>query len=135
MRFQGAHGRSPYCRDGQGGQEGEGEDHGRYWEEGRELKEGEATPKAKEMGHVRPTGGAARNLLTNMHHIGTWVARILADPRTLNQAVIVWEDEVPQREAEELGVRYAVAQGRAWKRLPELAGVAVEIEGWGESGF
>ena len=65
------------------------------------------SPKAKEMAHVRPTGGAARNLLTNLHHIGTWVARILADPRTLNQAVIVWEDEVPQREAEELGVRYS----------------------------
>ena len=40
------------------------------------------SPKAKEMAHVRPTGGAARNLLTNLHHIGTWVARILADPRT-----------------------------------------------------
>ena len=57
MRFQGAHGRSPYCRDGQGGQEGEGEDHGRYREEGRELKEGEATPKAKEMETGLPRAG------------------------------------------------------------------------------
>ena len=63
------------------------------------------SPKAKEMAHVRPAGGAARNLLTNLHHIGTWVARILADPRTLNKQVIVWEDEVTQKDAHELGVR------------------------------
>ncbi|RDX45055.1 NAD-P-binding protein [Lentinus brumalis] len=63
--------------------------------------------KAKELAYVRPTGGHAKNLLTNLHHIGTFVARILADPRTLNQTVIVWEDEVAQRDAEELGVRYS----------------------------
>ena len=32
-------------------------------------------------------------LATNLDHIGTWVARIVADPRTLNQTVFVWEDE------------------------------------------
>ena len=72
------------------------------------------SPKANEMAHVRPTGGAARNLLTNLHHIGTWVARILTDPRTLNRAVIVWEDEVSQREAHEIGERVS-GEGDALK--------------------
>ena len=49
--------------------------------------------------------GGARNLLTNNENIGTYVARILADPRTLNQAVIIWEDEVCQRDAYALGER------------------------------
>ena len=49
--------------------------------------------------------GTARNLVTNREHIGTYVARILADPRTLNQAVIVWEDEVRQGDAHALGER------------------------------
>ena len=51
--------------------------------------------------------GDERVLVTDRERIGVYVARIVADPRPLNQAVIVWEDEVPQREAEELGVRYS----------------------------
>ncbi|KAI0705996.1 NAD-P-binding protein [Cerioporus squamosus] len=49
--------------------------------------------------------GESRNLLTNLHHIGTWVARIVVDPRTLNKPVIVWEDEVKQKDAHEIGAR------------------------------
>lgn len=51
--------------------------------------------------------GETRNLLTNLNHIGTWVARIIADPRTLNKYVIIWEDETTQENAYELGVRYS----------------------------
>lgn len=47
--------------------------------------------------------GEARNLVTNRDHIGTFVARIVADPRTLNNAVIIWEDEVTQNAVHELG--------------------------------
>ena len=32
-------------------------------------------------------------LTTDNRNIGAWVARIVADPRTLNHSVIVWEDE------------------------------------------
>ncbi len=49
--------------------------------------------------------GESRNLLTNLHHIGTYVARIITDPRTLNKWVIVWEDEVVQKDAHEIGER------------------------------
>ncbi|RPD52588.1 NAD-P-binding protein [Lentinus tigrinus ALCF2SS1-6] len=50
-------------------------------------------------------GGESKNLLTNLHHIGTWVARIIADPRTINKSVIVWEDEVLHKDTQELGAR------------------------------
>ncbi|KAI0706010.1 NAD-P-binding protein [Cerioporus squamosus] len=49
--------------------------------------------------------GESRNLLTNLHHIGACVARIIVDPRTLNKAVIIWEDEVQQKAAHEIGAR------------------------------
>ena len=51
------------------------------------------------------TGGENKVLLTDLRHIGTYVARVLADERTLNRAVIVWEDERRQREAHEVGER------------------------------
>ncbi|OSX58481.1 hypothetical protein POSPLADRAFT_1041299 [Postia placenta MAD-698-R-SB12] len=37
--------------------------------------------------------GDKKNLYTNMEHIGTYVARIIDDDRTLNQYVVIWEDE------------------------------------------
>ncbi|KAI0359478.1 NAD-P-binding protein [Trametes cingulata] len=49
--------------------------------------------------------GTKKMLVTDLRHIGTYVARIVADPRTLNQAVIVWEDEVTDLEAHEIGER------------------------------
>ncbi|KAI8978174.1 NAD-P-binding protein [Trametes punicea] len=49
--------------------------------------------------------GDDRMLLTDLNHIGTYVARIVADPRTLNHAVIVWEDERTQLEGHEIGER------------------------------
>ena len=47
--------------------------------------------------------GHARNLLTHLDNIGLYVARIIADPRTLNKAVIVWEDEVKVNAAHDVG--------------------------------
>ncbi|TFK84356.1 NAD-P-binding protein [Polyporus arcularius HHB13444] len=61
--------------------------------------------EAKQMAYTTVEDGQARTLVTNLHHIGRYVARIIADPRTLNHAVIVWEDETTQAEALELGVR------------------------------
>ncbi|TBU26592.1 NAD(P)-binding protein [Dichomitus squalens] len=49
--------------------------------------------------------GSVRLLVTHHPNIGKYVARIIADPRTLNHAVIVWEDEVSQEEAHEIGER------------------------------
>ena len=57
----------------------------------------------KEMGWSMYADGAGCSLVTNREHIGTYVARILADPRTLNHAVMVWEDEVRQSDAHALG--------------------------------
>ena len=42
------------------------------------------------------------SLLTDVDHIGPWVARIIGDPRTANQYVIVWEDELTLRESREI---------------------------------
>ncbi|KAI0644860.1 NAD-P-binding protein [Trametes meyenii] len=49
--------------------------------------------------------GTQKVLVTDHRHIGTYVARIIADPRTLNQAVVIWEDEVAQLQAHEIGER------------------------------
>ncbi|KAI0364826.1 NAD-P-binding protein [Pilatotrama ljubarskyi] len=49
--------------------------------------------------------GTKKMLVTDLRHIGAYVARIIADPRTLNQAVIVWEDEVTELQAREIGER------------------------------
>ena len=49
--------------------------------------------------------GDERVLVTDRERIGVYVARIVADPRTLNQAVIVWEDEVSQNDAHAIGER------------------------------
>ncbi|KAI0644853.1 NAD-P-binding protein [Trametes meyenii] len=47
--------------------------------------------------------GVQKILVTDHRHIGRFVARIIADPRTLNQAVIIWEDEVTQLKSHEIG--------------------------------
>ncbi|TBU43861.1 NAD(P)-binding protein [Dichomitus squalens] len=51
--------------------------------------------------------GEAKNLVTDYRRIGTYVARIIADPRTLNRSVIVWEDEVSQQTAQQLAEQYS----------------------------
>ncbi|TBU52270.1 NAD(P)-binding protein [Dichomitus squalens] len=51
--------------------------------------------------------GEAKNLVTDYRRIGIYVGRIIADPRTVNRSVIVWEDEVSQRRAHQLAERYS----------------------------
>ncbi|KAI0657641.1 NAD-P-binding protein [Cubamyces menziesii] len=51
--------------------------------------------------------GNNRTLVTDLNHIGTYMARIIADPRTVNHAVIIWEEEVTHLEALEIGYRYS----------------------------
>jgi hypothetical protein len=46
--------------------------------------------------------GENRSALINKEHIGDFVARIIADPRTLNQYVFAYEDEVNQKEIYEV---------------------------------
>ncbi|KZT66152.1 NAD(P)-binding protein [Daedalea quercina L-15889] len=41
-------------------------------------------------------------LLTDIDRIGPYVARIISDPRTANQYVIIWEDELSFKESREL---------------------------------
>ncbi|TFY57722.1 hypothetical protein EVJ58_g6855 [Rhodofomes roseus] len=41
-------------------------------------------------------------LLTDVNHIGPYVARIIGDERTANQYVIIWEDELTLREYREI---------------------------------
>ena len=74
----------------------------------------QAPQPVKEMTWGVYADGAARNLVTNREHIGTYVARILADPRTVNHAVIIWEDEVRQGDAHALGERVS-GEGDALK--------------------
>ncbi|KAI0800644.1 NAD(P)-binding protein [Fomes fomentarius] len=59
----------------------------------------------KKMNYSIAGEGDSRNLLTDRDRIGVYVARIVADPRTLNNSVIVWEDEITRRDALELGER------------------------------
>ena len=47
--------------------------------------------------------GDAPVLLSDLNSIGPFVARILADERTVNQAVMVWEDERPMHAAWDVG--------------------------------
>lgn len=43
-------------------------------------------------------GGNAPTLLTDLRDIGPFVARIIADPRTLNQSVFTWSDLMSENE-------------------------------------
>ncbi|KAH9925899.1 uncharacterized protein BXZ73DRAFT_78878 [Epithele typhae] len=58
-----------------------------------------ASPQLKALANIVCGAGDTKVLITNFHHIGDWVARIVDDPRTLNRSVMVWEDEVTQMEA------------------------------------
>ena len=42
--------------------------------------------------------GAKKNALTNLEHVGDYVARVLQDERTINQAVFFWEAEPTAQE-------------------------------------
>ncbi|TDL19861.1 NAD(P)-binding protein [Rickenella mellea] len=44
-------------------------------------------------------GGDVKNAFTDIDDIGTFVARIIRDPRTLNQYVFIWGEEATKRQA------------------------------------
>lgn len=43
--------------------------------------------------------GDKKSAITDLNHVGDFAARIVADERTLNKWVYVWEDELTQAEA------------------------------------
>lgn len=49
--------------------------------------------------------GDTKMLVTDLRHIGVFVARIIADPRTLDRSVIAWEEELTELETHEIGER------------------------------
>lgn len=49
--------------------------------------------------------GKTRFGVTDLFHIGDYVARVIQDDRTLNQTVFIWEDEITQQQAWELAVK------------------------------
>ncbi|KAI0359477.1 NAD-P-binding protein [Trametes cingulata] len=59
----------------------------------------------KDMTYLLHGDGTAKMLVTDLRHIGVYVARIIADPRTLNRSVIIWEDELTELELHEIGER------------------------------
>lgn len=60
--------------------------------------------------------GKKKNALTDLNDIGTYVVRIIADPRTLNQYVYVWQDVKTREEAMEIGERVS-GEGQKLKDL------------------
>ncbi|RPD58089.1 NAD-P-binding protein [Lentinus tigrinus ALCF2SS1-7] len=75
-----------------------------------------APAEFKSMTHRIAGSGNAPILLTDNDHIGTFVARIIADPRTLNHAVIIWEDQASMLDAQEIGARLS-GEGQKLKDL------------------
>lgn len=57
--------------------------------------------------------GENKTSIINKDHIGTFVARIIDDPRTLNQEVFAHEDQVSQKEIYEICSRVAGEDFRA----------------------
>jgi hypothetical protein len=43
-------------------------------------------------------GGEKKNMLTDKRDIGRFTAKIIKDPRTVNQRVFTWSDSLSQRE-------------------------------------
>ena len=60
--------------------------------------------------------GEHKNLVTDLRHIGAWVARIVADPRTLNRKVVIWDDERPVSAAHAAGERLS-GEGGAMREM------------------
>ena len=81
--------------------------------------------------------GQARVLVSDVYNIGTYVTRIIADARTLDQSVIVWEEEVTQSAAHELGERLSGDGNLKAKRIYvstiilDISSISTYIEGAG----
>ena len=79
----------------------------------------------KALSHTLYAHGAAPMLLTDLRHIGAHVARVLADERTLNSAVVVWEDARTQAEAFEIGARVSGEEAHFRAEKTEVSVVEV----------
>jgi hypothetical protein len=64
--------------------------------------------------------GEIRSAVTNRRHIGDFVSRIIADPRTLNQHVFAYEVEVNQKEIYEICGRIS---GEDFHKVKETASI------------
>ena len=60
------------------------------------------------MSHTFHEPGEVPTAGTDINNIGDWVALILADPRTLNQTVFVWETQATQKELYKLAAAKGV---------------------------
>jgi NmrA-like family len=65
--------------------------------------------------------GEIKSAVTNRRHIGDFVSRIIADPRTLNQYVFAYDDEVSQKEIYEICGRIA---GEDFHKVKETASIS-----------
>ncbi|KAL6303046.1 NAD-P-binding protein [Sparassis latifolia] len=50
-------------------------------------------------------GGVKKILVTNLDNVGVYVAHVIADERTLNHSVLIWEDQVTALQAMEIGAK------------------------------
>ena len=80
-------------------------------------KRSKASEMAKRSTHTVYGTGDVPNLVTNLNHVGTFVARIIADPRTLNHAAIIWEDQVSHNEAVKIAAAYLSAEDLPKEKL------------------
>ncbi|KAH8823146.1 NAD(P)-binding protein [Flagelloscypha sp. PMI_526] len=76
------------------------------------------TNKFESSRNVFKGDGNARLLSTSMHSIGAHVALILADPRTLNQAVITYDGNLSLREARGIAEKIS---GEDFSSYPKLS--------------
>ncbi|KAL1672885.1 hypothetical protein EV122DRAFT_223816 [Schizophyllum commune] len=76
------------------------------------------------MSHTFHEPGEVPTAGTDINNIGDWVALILADPRTLNQTVFVWESQATQKELYKL----AAAKGVDVEELNKVVTKTTEPE-------
>ena len=82
-------------------------------------------PQLAAMVNILYGTGEHKYLLTDLRHIGACVARVLADARTLNRAVVVWEDARTQAEAFEVGARFSGEEAHFRAEKTEVSGAQV----------
>ena len=75
------------------------------------------------MSHEYHADGKARILVTNLLHVADYVVRVISDERTLNQYVIIWEDERPMHAAWDVGAP-ASGEPDAMNALKILVGLS-----------
>ncbi|GBE78820.1 hypothetical protein SCP_0200170 [Sparassis crispa] len=69
------------------------------------------------------SGGAQKMVVTNLDRVGVYVARVVADERTLGHSVLIWEDQVTGLQAMEIGAK---ASGEGPALLEDVAHVSAD---------